>query len=110
MCTLLKAMKNTRPYSVNFVYICIEKLLYITEINTLWRAISIHIWKTVLRLQQCVRIICIMKLYLYWEKKTQSKIYRELRIHGIKFNVYWEYTERMKIFISRLIRNQNQIF
>jgi hypothetical protein len=29
-----------------------EQLSYIHKINTLWRAISIHMWKTVLLLQQ----------------------------------------------------------
>jgi hypothetical protein len=33
--------------------VCMEKLLYIHKINTLWRAISIHRWKTFWLLQQC---------------------------------------------------------
>jgi hypothetical protein len=35
-----------------------EKLPYIHEINTLWRSISIHRWKTVLLLQQCSAQAC----------------------------------------------------
>jgi hypothetical protein len=41
-----------------------EKLPYIYEINTLWCAISIHGWKTVLLLQQCIMLYCVAKILL----------------------------------------------
>jgi hypothetical protein len=50
--TVKKAMEKTR-HKVLF-WVCMEQLPYIHEINTLRRAITIHRWKTVLLLQQCI--------------------------------------------------------
>jgi hypothetical protein len=36
-----------------FFCVCMEKLPYMHEINTFWRAISIHRWITFMLLQQC---------------------------------------------------------
>jgi hypothetical protein len=53
-----------------------DKLPYIHEINTFWRAISIHRWTTVLLLQQCNNYeVTLVKLLMVAGNEIISQIF-----------------------------------